>query len=133
MPSRTAAGCRHFVANSGGDVMPGLKTMPFALFRNAAPRLTAAALLLTASVALAGCETTGTGVAQAAPQPAPAPEPMTHTKAAEYCWMATEHGHADLPLDKRADIVARCIKEKMAGQPADLKGRPSKLKQGKPN
>ena len=53
---------------------------------------------------------------------------MSHTDAAEYCWMATEHGHADLSLDKRADIVEQCIKEKMAGKPADLNGKQAKAK-----
>ena len=31
--------------------------------------------------------------------------------------MDTEHGHADLPLDKRTDVVDACIKAKMAGEP----------------
>jgi hypothetical protein len=31
--------------------------------------------------------------------------------------MATEHGRADLPLDRRADVVDACIKAKMAGRP----------------
>jgi len=79
------------------------------------PRFLLAAALIIAAATLAGCETTGTGVAQASPQPAA--EPMTQTQAAEICWMSTEHGHADMPLDKRADIVDRCIKEKMAGEP----------------
>jgi hypothetical protein len=42
---------------------------------------------------------------------------MTKTHAAEICWRATEHGHADLPLDKRANIVDQCIKDKLAGKP----------------
>ena len=100
--------------------------MPFELFRNRAPRLVVAVLLLAAGAALAGCETTGTGVAQASPTPPP--EPMSHTDAAEYCWMATEHGHADISLDKRADIVEQCIKEKMAGKPANLNGKQAKAK-----
>ena len=29
------------------------------------------------------------------------------------CWMSTEKGHADIDLDKRADIVTQCIDEKM--------------------
>lgn len=68
------------------------------------------------AIALAGCETTGSGpapAAAAAPQP-----PMTHSRAAAECWMATEHGHADIDLDKRADIVTKCIDEKMKGGPA---------------
>jgi len=74
--------------------------------------------------ALAGCNTDSIG----APQAQAAPKPMTHTEAAKQCWMATEHGHQDLPLDKRADIVDKCIKDKMsaastpANQPAAQAG-----------
>lgn len=74
-------------------------------------RLFGGALLLAAAFALAGCETT----AMSGPAAKLAPEPMTHQKAALYCWMKTEHGRADIALDKRADIVDRCIKEKMQG------------------
>ena len=71
-------------------------------------RLLAVAL---AAVALAACETTGTGIAV---ETAKAPEPpMTHTRAAEQCWMSTERGNASLPLDKRADLVDKCIEQKM--------------------
>jgi hypothetical protein len=72
------------------------------------------AVLLLAG-ALAGCAATSTG----APGPAaPAPKPaMSHTQAALECWMATEHGRKDLPLDQRADIVDQCIKDKMSGKP----------------
>jgi hypothetical protein len=65
------------------------------------------------ALALAGCETTGTGpgpMAAAAPQP-----PMDHARAAEECWMGTEKSDAHMDLDKRADIVDRCIKDKMKG------------------
>ncbi len=89
-------------------------TNPSTLRPPRAPRLFIAAALLAAATALAGCETTGSGAPAAAAAP---PEPMSHTQAAEYCWMATEHGQADLPLDKRADIVDQCIKDKMAGRP----------------
>jgi hypothetical protein len=95
-------------------------TKPSKLPPYPAARLLLTAALLVAAAALTGCETTGTGVAQATATPAP--EPMTHTKAAEACWMATEKGHADLPLDKRADIVDQCIKDKMAGRPTSLPG-----------
>ena len=71
-------------------------------------RLLAVAL---AAVALAACETTGTGIAV---ETAKAPEPpMTHTRAAEQCWMSTERGNASLSLDKRADLVDKCIEQKM--------------------
>ena len=71
--------------------------------------------LIVAALALAGCETTGTG---AAPVAAKAPEPpMTHARAATECWMATEKGHSE-NLDKRADIVDKCIEQKMKAAPA---------------
>lgn len=65
------------------------------------------------AVALAGCETTGAS----APGPvaaAPAAPPMTHSEAAMECWMGTEKTDARMNLDKRADIVDRCIKDKMS-------------------
>jgi hypothetical protein len=71
------------------------------------------ALLLAA--ALAGCQTDSSGMPVVAA--APAPKPLTHQQAALDCWMATEHGHKDMPLDKRADIVDQCIKDKLAGKP----------------
>ena len=79
--------------------------------RNVLSRAAAPALLMLAALALAGCETTGTGPGPAA-QAAPA-EPMTHTKAAEECWMSTERTDASMNLDKRADIVTNCIRQKM--------------------
>jgi hypothetical protein len=77
------------------------------------PLSSALAILLAA--ALSGCvaNTTGApGPAAQAPKSA-----MTHQQAALQCWMATEHGRKDLPLDKRADIVDQCIKDKMSGNP----------------
>ncbi|HYA05096.1 MAG TPA: hypothetical protein VEF90_04330 [Xanthobacteraceae bacterium] len=68
--------------------------------------------VVLAAAALAGCETTGSGVAAANTAKAPEP-PMTHTRAAELCWMATEKGAASMSLDKRADAVDKCIDEKM--------------------
>jgi hypothetical protein len=67
---------------------------------------------------LAGCQTDSNGMpAAAAAAPNTAAAPMTHQQAALDCWMATEHGHKDLPLDKRTDIVDQCIKDKLAGEP----------------
>ena len=68
-------------------------------------------LLLIAAVILAGCTTnrTDTPAAEAAPQP------LTQSKAAEQCWMETEHGNKSLPLEKRAKIVDQCVKDKMSG------------------
>lgn len=99
-----------------------------AIVRSNFAKLAGGALIAVAALSLAGCETTGAGVAgpaaqaQPAAAPATAPKtakgpkgPMTHQQAALYCWMSTEHGHADLPLDKRADVVDKCIKQKMQG------------------
>jgi hypothetical protein len=47
-------------------------------------------------------------------------EPMTHARAARECWMRTEKTSAHTDLDKRADLVNKCIDEKLkaAGAPA---------------
>jgi len=71
--------------------------------------------VLAGGVALSGCETTGPGAPAVAAAPKP---PMTHSQAAMECWMGTEKADAHMDLDKRADIVDRCIKEKMKGAPA---------------
>ncbi len=78
-------------------------------------RRPAAILLLAfAAVALAACESAPPG---SPPPAAAAPEPpMTHSRAATECWMATEKGHADMNFDKRADIVTKCIDQKMKGK-----------------
>jgi len=69
--------------------------------------------LALATGALAGCETVDY---PPAPQAAAVPNgPMTHSRAATECWMATEKGHADMDLDKRADVVTKCIADKMNG------------------
>ena len=75
-------------------------------------------LALLAALALAGCQTDSAGA------PSAQAKPLTHQEAALECWMATEHGHADMPLDKRADIVDACIKAKMAGKPAAAQPKP---------
>ena len=75
-------------------------------------RALAFSLLLVAGMALGGCETTGDGppAAQAAPA-----QPMTHQQAALDCWMSTEKQAASLGIDKRADLVTKCINDKMKG------------------
>lgn len=104
-------------------------------------------LLAACALALTGCETDGTGpsaadapkaevaakppespkpeapklqAAKPAEQAAEPEEPMTHSRAARECWMRTEKGSARADLDKRADIVNKCIDDKMraAGVPA---------------
>ncbi len=93
--------------------------MTTSLPRFAIVRFGCGALLVAAALALAACETTGAATVAPAAQTRPAaaePQgPMTHQKAALYCWMKTEHGRADLPLDKRADVVDKCIEQKMQG------------------
>ncbi|HEX5211452.1 MAG TPA: hypothetical protein VFW22_06945 [Pseudolabrys sp.] len=70
-------------------------------------------IVALAALALAGCETTGSGTATPTAQ-APEP-PMTHRRAAEECWMSTEKGATSMSLDKRADVVNKCIEDKMRG------------------
>jgi hypothetical protein len=100
------------------------------------------ALLAACALALAACETPGTGPTAAnapkaeiatAPktempktqaakpsEPVRDTEPMTRSRAARECWMRTEKGNIREDLDKRADLVNKCIDEKMkaAGTPA---------------
>jgi hypothetical protein len=40
-------------------------------------------------------------------------EPMTRARAARDCWMKTEKANAHADIDKRADLVNKCIDEKM--------------------
>jgi hypothetical protein len=88
------------------------------------------ALLTICAMALASCETDTTGPTAGvrpnadAPRPQAGPvtnsEPMTHSRAARECWMRTEKGSAHENLDKRAELVNKCIDEKMkaAGAPS---------------
>jgi hypothetical protein len=80
-------------------------------------------LLLAVAPALTACQTDSTGkpVAQAAPA-APA-EPPTRQEAAMQCWMSVEKTHKELSLDKRADIVTKCIDDKM--NPAAAAAKPA--------
>ncbi len=50
-----------------------------------------------------------------APATEAAPQPLTQQGASEDCWMETEHGAKSLPLDKRAKLVDKCVKDKMSG------------------
>ncbi len=68
-------------------------------------------LPLIAAVALASCSANRTD----APAAEAAPPPLTQTKAAEQCWMETEHGAKSLPPEKRAKVVDQCVKDKMSG------------------
>ena len=51
----------------------------------------------------------------ATPAAEAAPPPLTQSKAAEQCWMETEHGAKSLPPEKRAKVVDQCVKDKMSG------------------
>jgi hypothetical protein len=68
-------------------------------------------LLLFAAVILASCSTSRTDT----PTAEAAPPPLTQSKAAEQCWMETEHGAKSLPPEKRAKVVDQCVKDKMSG------------------
>jgi hypothetical protein len=72
--------------------------------------------LLIAAAMLASCATkpADAPAAEAAPAEA-APQPLTQQEASEQCWMETEHGAKSLPLDKRAKVVDKCIKDTMSG------------------
>ena len=69
------------------------------------------ALLMIAAVILANCSTSRTD----APTAEAAPPPFTQSKAAEQCWMETEHGAKSLPAEKRAKVVDQFVKDKMSG------------------
>ena len=70
-------------------------------------RLSVARLALFAACAftLVACQTDGTGPIAAGP--------MTSTRAARECWMRTEKTSVCENLDKRAEVVNKCIDEKM--------------------
>ncbi len=82
--------------------------------------------LLALAAALSACETTGGGPS---PQAAAPTAPPTRQQAALDCWMATEKDAVKLGLDKRADVVTKCMAEVMAGKStdaavADSEGKP---------
>ena len=76
-------------------------------------RLITCLAVLGSGLALAACETTGPG----APAVAAAAPPMTRQQASMECWMGTEKTDAHMNLDKRADIVDRCIEQKLKNAP----------------
>jgi hypothetical protein len=65
--------------------------------------------LVIAAMIIASCTTNRTDTTP----PEPAAQPLTQSKAAEQCWMETEHGQKSLPLDKRSKLVDKCVKDKM--------------------
>jgi hypothetical protein len=70
-------------------------------------------LLLIATMILASCSDFRPAVptTEAAPPAALTPQ----QQVAQDCWMETEHGAKSLPLDKRAKLVDKCVKDKMSG------------------
>ena len=74
-------------------------------------RTSVAPLGLLLIAALASCSTNPA----ATPAAEAAPPPLTQSKAAEQCWMETEHGAKSLPAEKRAKVVDQCVKDKMSG------------------
>jgi hypothetical protein len=103
-------------------------------------RAAASFAVLTVALALAACETSGTGpsaadapkaqaasvreepaaarpdtppVQTATPSTATDGEPMTRARAARECWMRTEKANPHQDLDKRADVVNKCIDDKL--------------------
>jgi hypothetical protein len=110
----------------------GYPTMQHAPFSTVADSRSGAALrrrlgplacLAVAAALLSGCQTDGAPsnpLSELATfndkkaEPAKPPEPpMTRSRAAMECWMKTEKGRGDGDLDKRADIVNKCIDEKL--------------------
>jgi hypothetical protein len=101
-----------------------MRYAPFSL--EAARKTGVLALLLLTSGLLAGCQTGGSpsnpiselaaynskkDEAKAAAKPAE--PPMTRSRAAMECWMQLEKSHAGTNIDKRADIVNKCIDDKL--------------------
>ena len=82
---------------------------------------TLALVLLAGTPALTACQTDGPGPsAQASPQEAAkeTAKPPNHQEAALICWASVDKAHPTMGLDQRADIVTKCINEKMKTQPA---------------
>jgi hypothetical protein len=42
-------------------------------------------------------------------------QPLTRQRASQDCWMETEQGAKSLSLEKRAQLVDKCVKDKMSG------------------
>ena len=80
-------------------------------------------LVVLAAAGLAACETSGLGSTTEAAKPVE--PPMTHRRAAELCWMAAEKGSSAMPLDKRADIVDKCIAQKMKATAGNAEPAPA--------
>ena len=93
--------------------------------------ITRIVLIVAAAGLLAACETDGSNSpgpfaslnSSKPAEPAGPPEPpMTRSRAASECWMKTEKGSLKANLDKRADVVDKCIDDKMKSVAAAPKG-----------
>jgi len=75
-------------------------------------------LLLIATAMLVGCTADGTKPWRPAPV---MPTAHAQQQYSAQCWMETEHGEhgakKGLPLAKRAEIVDKCVQDKMNGAP----------------
>jgi predicted small secreted protein len=72
------------------------------------------ALFAVCALTLAACQTDGAGpIAAGGPTTAIQQVPMTRSRASTECWMRTEKTAVRDNLDKRVDIVNKCIDEKM--------------------
>ncbi len=67
------------------------------------------ALLCASAASLGACTTDGKGQISLL-------SPMTHQRASAECWMQTEKTMQKVDLDKRVDVVNRCIDDKMSGR-----------------
>mgnify|MGYP001049338942 CR=1 FL=1 len=67
-------------------------------------------LLFACTLPLTGCTSAVTPRTQT---PVANSGPMTHSRAARECWMRTEKANAHENLDKRAELVNKCIDEKL--------------------
>src|SRR5262245_33682648 len=72
------------------------------------------ALFAACAITLAACQTDGAGpIAAGGSTTAVQQAPMTRSRASTECWMRTEKTGVRDNLDKRVDIVNKCIDEKM--------------------
>lgn len=96
-------------------------------------------LPLILCLALAGCVTDGgtppdnaqaaaPATASAKPEKPDKPEkpkkdewwqegPVTRERVSAMCWMKFEQGRKDMPLDKRADLVNKCVEDTLKQHP----------------
>ncbi|MDO9411219.1 MAG: hypothetical protein Q7T81_01410 [Pseudolabrys sp.] len=101
-----------------------MRYAPFSL--ETARKTGVAALLLVTSGLLTGCQTGGSPsnpISELAAYNAkkdeaktaakPAEPPMTRSRAAMECWTKVEKSNAGSNIDKRADIVNKCIDDKL--------------------